>query len=73
VDDRISAALRRVDLPSVADGKGGMSLAEQCVHAFIAAVMLAASLALSDPQLGLAGAFKRSPVNEYVLQSCPER
>jgi hypothetical protein len=49
-----------------------MSLIEQCVYAFIAAMMLAASLALSDPQYGLAGAFKRAPATEYVLQSCPQ-
>ena len=49
-----------------------MSLIEQCVYAFIAAMMLAASLALSQPQFGLAGAFKRAPVSEYVLQSCQQ-
>jgi hypothetical protein len=48
-----------------------MSLIEQCVYAFIAATMLVASLALSDPQYGLAGALKRTSTNEYVLQSCP--
>jgi hypothetical protein len=48
-----------------------MSFVEQCVYAFIAAMMLAASLALSDPQHGLAGAFKRNSANEYMLQSCP--
>jgi hypothetical protein len=49
-----------------------MSLIEQCVYAFIAAMMLAASLALSDPQHGLAGLVKRPSANEYVLQSCPQ-
>ena len=48
-----------------------MSLIEQCVYAFIAAMMLIASLALSQPQYGLAGAFKRAPAHEYALQSCP--
>jgi hypothetical protein len=56
----------------VAEGISVMSLVEQCVYAFIAAMMLAASLALSDPQYGLAGAFKRTSAGEYILQSCPQ-
>jgi hypothetical protein len=51
-----------------------MSVVEQFIYAFIAVMMLAASLALSDPQHGLAGVLKRgSPPAAYVLQSCSDR
>jgi hypothetical protein len=50
-----------------------MSFVEELVYAFIALMMLAASLALSDPQHGLAGALKRGPpAAGYVLQSCSD-
>jgi hypothetical protein len=46
-----------------------MSVVEQLSYAVITIVMLAASLALSDPGHGLA-ALKREPVHHYSLQSC---
>ena len=48
-----------------------MSAFEQILFAMVAILMLAGSLAFSDPDGGLAAALKREPPSHhYVLQSC---
>ena len=46
-----------------------MSVLEQLLFAVVGVTILAASLALSDPHFGLAGA-KRDGLTTYTLQSC---
>jgi hypothetical protein len=48
-----------------------MSVIDELPYVIVTIIMLAASLALSDPGLGLAPALKREPVTHYSLQSCP--
>jgi hypothetical protein len=49
-----------------------MSVVEQLLFAILGVSILAACLALSDPQFGLAPALRSDPaVNQYTLQSCP--
>jgi hypothetical protein len=48
-----------------------MSVLDELPYAIITIIMLAASLALSDPGSGLAPALKGEPVHHYSLHSCP--
>jgi hypothetical protein len=51
-----------------------MSVIEQLLFAILGVTILAASLALSDPQFGLVSALKgETAVNQYSLQSCADR
>jgi len=48
-----------------------MSVLEQLLFAVLGVTILTASLALSDPQIGIALALRTEPASQYTLQSCP--
>ena len=51
-----------------------MSVIEQLLFAIFGVTLLAVSLALSDPHLGIAAALKGDAgAGQYVLQSCSGR
>jgi hypothetical protein len=47
-----------------------MSVLEQLLFAVLGVTILAASLALSDPNVQVALALRNEPATQYTLQSC---